>query len=146
MFPFRNHLKTEDKIQISLTENIPELKVPELKVKIRRVHLCRWGLHTWAGPVYLRQADVPGQQQDEQRALAQFTEEQHQAADCTTGRCRRHQTETREARHIDDHVTLGHMIRCDEVHAVPSDVHNRQEVLTIICKTQELGFNQTLFI
>lgn len=53
MFPFRNHLKTEDKIQISLTENIPELKVPELKVKIRRVHLCGRGLHTWARQTFL---------------------------------------------------------------------------------------------
>lgn len=47
--------------QISLSENIPELQV-----KMRTVNPCDQGLCMWAGPAYLRQAHVPGQQQDEE--------------------------------------------------------------------------------
>ncbi len=67
----------------------------------------------WAGLVYLSEADISGQQQEEQRAVVQLREEQHEAADRTAGRCRRHQTETREARDINDHMTVCHLTRID---------------------------------
>lgn len=73
-------------------------------------------------------------------------EEQHKATDRTTvgvWRCDpKHQTETREAGDVNDHMTVCHLTRCDEVHAVPSDVSYRKGVLSTICKGEE----KTLFI
>lgn len=82
-----------------------------------------------AESAYLSQAHIPGQQQDKQRVLGRFTEEQHEGVDRTAGRRWPRQTKTREARHVDDHMTLGHPIRGDELHAIPGGVHHRQEVL-----------------
>lgn len=90
------------------------------------------GISPWAGLVYLSEAHVLGQQQDEQRVGARLREEQHEATDCTVGRRRHHQTKAREAWDVDDHMTVHHLIRCNEVQAAISYMSYRQEVLTAI--------------
>lgn len=88
--------------------------------------------------VYLSQTDVPRQQQDEQQALADLRENDHQTPDRTVVPLSRHQPETREARNVDDHVALGHVSRADEVHSLLRCMYHGQEVLTSLCNTQVL--------
>lgn len=77
-----------------------------------------------AGPAYLSEADIPGQQQDEQCGISGLREDQHQASNLVTG-CWGHQTKAREARDINCHMTIGHLTWSDKVHTVPSDMSYR---------------------
>lgn len=96
--------------------------------------------------MYLSEADVPGQQQHKQRTVAQLREEQHEASDRAAGRGRCHQTETREAGDVDDHVTVRHLIGCDDVHAVPGDVSYKQQATTPVCKRGRLTLSDSVTV
>lgn len=92
--------------------------------------------------MYLRDDDVPGQQQDEQRGVERHVvrqprEQKHQAADRTTGRLRHHQTEAGEAGYVDHHVFSCHLTRCEEVHTVLSHMSHTREALTAVCTTRK---------
>lgn len=88
--------------------------------------------------VYLSQTDVPGQQQDEERALAHLREDQHQSPDGSGVAPRCHQPKTGEARHVHGHVLLAHASRRDEVHFLVGCMNHRQEVVAVLCKAEDL--------